>query len=390
MAALDMSESAASAAPDAPAQTYGARDVCNAPQIRAAIGRRSAARGDPTPVAQWMNSHFFRYVVGNFQAGAPALARIDSLAAARQRLGVDLPPWVAARLAAGSTKAGASELWWIDPDSAALCQLEQRLLEFLGSRQGTPLQGKLMRVNAVQALALWEREHQAFEARQQSGWRTHQPDAVAVRWQGQGGAFVELLAVSPHFRAELAYESQGMRHCVGQFGNRRKLTGGYGEHYAAACEAGRMRIFSYRTGQAQPRMTLSAWVKDGGALEIEQIKGRQNRPPVAKYHADLLAFLRFLPTIEATPNDALAIDLVRLPAGWLPVREIAQEEQQLALFARYPDKLALVPAASPLVRWLALARAPEMARPPAGSAARAALALAGIEPGIEPGGSEQA
>jgi len=366
---------AAAAAAAPPAQTYGARDVCNAPQIRAAIDRRSASRADPAEIAQWMHSHFFRYVIGNFQAAAPAVVRIDGMAAARQHLGASVPPWVAARLNAGG-KTGAPGMWWIDPGGAALCELEQRLLEFLGSRAGTPLQGKLMRVNAIQALAWWEREHRQFEARQQSGWRAHQPDAVALRWQGQGGAFVELLPTSPNFRAELAYESQGMRHCVGQFGNRRKLTGGYGEHYASACEAGQLRIFSYRTGQAQPRMTISALVRAGGALEIDQIKGRQNRPPVAKYHAELLAFLQFLPTLEATPPDALAIDLVRLPGGWTRVQDIADEAGQLALFARYPGKLALTAAASPLVCWLALASAPQLARPPAGSAARAALELA--------------
>ena len=39
-------------------------------------------------------------------------------------------------------------------------------------------------------------------------------------------------------------------------------SGGYGEHYAASCEQGKMRLFSYRTGadHAQPRITISAVV----------------------------------------------------------------------------------------------------------------------------------
>ncbi len=378
-------------ASSAAAQTYGARDVCNAPQMRAAIDRRSQARGDEAAIAQWMSSHFFRYVVGNFQADAPALVRIDSMAAARERMGLQMPPWIEPRLGSGAAaqRADAPAIWWIDPDGAELLALEQRLLEFLGSRRGTPLEGKLMRVNAVQALAQWAQEHQAIEARQLSGWRVHQPGAVAERWRGEGdaGVFVELLAHMPGFRAELAYESQGMRHCIGQFGNRRKLSGGYGEHYAEACEAGRMRIFSYRTGQAQPRMTINAWVREGGVLEVEQIKGRQNRPPVEKYHRDVLAFLRSLPTTDTTPTDALQIDLVRLPAGWVRVQDIASEPDQLALFARHPDKLALVRDASPLVRWLALAHAPGQVRAPEGSAQQATLTLAGIAPPDVEGGA---
>jgi hypothetical protein len=60
------------------------------------------------------------------------------------------------------------------------------------------------------------------------------------------------------------------------------------------------------------------------------------------------------------------------------VCDIVDESQQLELFARHPGKLALTPAASPLVRWLALARTPQVARPPTGSAPWAALELAGI------------
>ena len=47
------------------AQTYAARDVANAPELKAAIVRRSAARGDSPEVAQWLVNHFFRFLVGN-------------------------------------------------------------------------------------------------------------------------------------------------------------------------------------------------------------------------------------------------------------------------------------------------------------------------------------
>lgn len=359
--------------------SYGARDVANAPAIKAAIANRSAQRGDAPDMAAWLASHFFRFVVGNLQADAPAMVRLDTLATAHSKLGSHIPVWIDRRLNNGGKDGIPQEpIWWIDADSPAVREVEQRLLEFLATRTGTPLEGKLMRVNAMQALAQWQAEHQAMAARQLLGWRTHQPEAVKRVWHGEGGDFVELLPVA-QLREELAYESQCMRHCVGQFGNRRKLSGGYGEHYASACEQGRMRLFSYRTGQSQPRITISAHVKANGELEIEQIKGKQNQPPVEKYHADLLAFLQSLATNTVTPYDALAIDLVRLPTGWMRVADIASEADQLALFARHPDKLARVAAPTPLVQWLALARTPQQAKVTAGSALAAAQALAGIE-----------
>ena len=364
-------------------QTYAARDVANAPEIKAAIARRSAARGDSAEVTQWLASHFFRYVVGNAQLDAPAMLALDSLATAQAKLGKQVPAWIQTRLN-DSGKGGIPQatIWWMDADSPAVREVEQRLVEFLNTRAGTPLEGKLMRVNAMQALAQWEAEHQAFEAKQLAGWREHQPEAVAVIWRGEGGDFVEMLPKSPKLREELAFESQCMRHCVGQFGNRRKLSGGYGEHYAASCEQGKMRLFSYRTGadHAQPRITISAVVQADGRLDIEQIKGKQNRPPVAKYHTDVLGFLQSLPTGDDTPNDALAIDLVRLPSGWTRVADITTEADQLALFAHHPDKLALVAQPSPLVQWLTLARTPEAVQAAPGSAVAQTLQLAGFAP----------
>ena len=364
-------------------QTYAARDVANAPEIKAAIAQRSAARGDSAEVAQWLASHFFRYVVGNAQLAAPAMQALDSLATAQAKLGNQVPAWIQNRLNDGG-KGGIppATIWWIDADSAAVREVEQRLVEFLNTRAGTALAGKLMRVNAMQALAQWQAEHRAFEAKQLAGWRDHQPQAVSVVWRGEGGDFVELLPSSPKLREELAFESQCMRHCVGQFGNRRKLSGGYGEHYAASCEQGKMRLFSYRVGSdhAQPRITISAVVQPDGRLDIEQIKGKQNRPPVAKYHADVLGFLQSLPTGDDTPHDAQAIDLVRLPSGWTRVADIHGEADQLALFALHPDKLAQVAQPSPLVQWLAMARTPEQVHAPAGTALAATQGLAGMAP----------
>ena len=360
-------------------QSYGARDVANAPAIKTAIASRSAARGDTPDIQAWLVGHFFRFVVGNLQANAPAMVSLDTLAIAQAKLGLNIPVWIGNRLKeSGKHGIPHTPIWWIDPNSHAVHEVEQRLVEFLATRAGTPLEGKLMRVNAMQALAQWDAEHQAMQARQLSGWRTHQPDAVQHVWHGEGGDFVELLPASPLLREELAFESQCMRHCVGQFGNRRKLSGGYGEHYASACEQGRMRLFSYRTGQSQPRITISAHVKANGELEIEQIKGKQNQPPVDKYHADLLAFLHALRTNTVTPDDALAIDLVRLPTGWTRVADIASEADQLALFARHPDKLARISAPTPLVQWLTLACTPQQVNAAAGSALAAAQALAGI------------
>ena len=338
---------------------YLARNVVNAPDLKARIAERSQQRGDSDEIRSWLQNHFYRYLVGNFNAPPPAVQPITTTDELQQRYRSGPPAWamaVVARAAVSTKDGGEPQLWWISPSDEAVLALEARVLEFLQSRAGTSLEGKLARINCPQALERWAQEHHAFETKQLAGWREHDPTATAPLWQGSNGEFVELLPASKALRNEMAYESQMMRHCLGQFANRRFLTGGYGEHYAESCEQGRMRIFSYRTGQQQPRITINAWAQDDGRLRIDQIKGKQNRPPIDRYRADVIGFLNQLPTTDETPDDALGMRLVRVGAGWRAVEELTQEADQLQLWQRQPSLLAHLAQPSPLVQWLAAAR----------------------------------
>ncbi|MFI8619161.1 hypothetical protein ACIGHN_27045 [Acidovorax sp. NPDC077693] len=338
---------------------YAPRDVVNAPALKASIARRSTKRCDSLEVAAWLANHFYRHVVGNLDAPAPQLRALESMEQARAALApTAVPSWVSARL----SKANSATLWWIDPEAPALLEMEGRLVEFLNARQGTSLQGKLMRVTCPQALALWHAEHALFEAQTRSGQRVHLPSAVAERWRDDQGMFVELLGGSSsrnsELRGEMAYESQLMRHCLGQFADRRNLQGGYGEHYASQCEAGKLRIFSYRTGQNHPHITISALVNESGLLAIDQVKGKQNRPPVDRYRDAVLDFLNSLPTAEGACADAAALGLVRVRAGWRKVGDVVDEADQLLVTKNHSYMLPQLPSPSPLVQWLAAAKDP--------------------------------
>jgi hypothetical protein len=340
----------------AQAGAYGARDVVNAPALKSAIARRSARRGDAPEVAAWLANHLFRYAVGNLDAPEPALVRIASSEQARALFApAAVPPWVTARLG----KEQAPSMWWLAPESEALLALEAKLVEFLGARQGSALEGKLQRLNCRQALALWSAEHAAFEAKSAAGWREHQSGAVATRWQGEAGNVLELLPSSPLLREEMAYESQVMRHCLGQFSDRRALRGGYGEHYAAACEGGKMRLFSYRSRNGHAHVTISAHVVEGGRLQFDQIKGKLNRPPVQRFHGELLAFLRSVESDMHTPPDAASMGMVRLPSGWAMVEDARAEADQLFVAQHFPALFGRLRAPSVLAQWIGAARAPE-------------------------------
>jgi len=347
---------------------YQPRDVLNAPQIRKRILERSGARGDSEAIRAWLNNHFYRHIIGNFKADEPHLKPI------REQRDIDAlyppasaPDWlkpVRQRLKSRpSNEQNEPQTWWIAPDSPPLLEIENRLLEFLRSRQGTPLEGKLQRINCPQALARWTLEHLEFEQRKESGLMEHHPEAVIPLLSCSQGLFIEFNPQSDKLRLEMAYESQMMQHCLGQFADKQALSGGYGEHYAQSCEDGEMRLFSYRSGQMQPHITISAHCQANGRLAIGQIKGKQNRPPIERYQADLLRLLNFLETDEQTPPDALAIGLVRLPdylrgsgLAWRLADDLQSEAQQLWLLTQHPTLLKPQKLRSPLAQWLVLAQ----------------------------------
>lgn len=344
---------------------YQARDVVNAPKIKARIQARSLARGDHADVAAWLINHFYRHIVGNLQGQPPAVQPLLCQADLHQRMGEQSPGWALQRLPAVLPQSEApATLWWIDPDARTVLQLESRLVEFLSSRTGTSLEGKLQRINAPQALARWTLEHLAFEQRKATGHYDHQPAAVQGMLPTPHGIFVEFLPTSPQLRTEMAYESQEMGHCVGQFENRKNLHGGYGERYATACQKGQMRLFSFRTGSQQPRITINAFLQPNGLLRIEQIKGKQNRPPIARYQTDVLQLLNHLPLDDNLPEDAIAMGLIRLPehlreldtAPWKSLIDLTQDDEQLWLMQSHPELMPHLPALRPVAQWMALAR----------------------------------
>jgi hypothetical protein len=129
---------------------YLARNVVNAPELKARIIARSRERGDTPEIAAWLQNHFYRYLVGNLQSPPEAVQAIPTTEALQQRYAAGAPAWALALLARkpGPEAAPAdTALWWISPAHQSVLALERQLLEFLQSRQGTSLEGKLARIN---------------------------------------------------------------------------------------------------------------------------------------------------------------------------------------------------------------------------------------------------
>ncbi|WP_417066701.1 PcfJ domain-containing protein [Niveibacterium terrae] len=333
---------------------YAGRNALNAAELRSVIDARSAVRGDPQAIRAWLLNHFWRHWVANFEPAQPIATLEDA-----QRLmpGASLPDWLFKRLEAPQA-CDSAPLVWLDPAEPAALLLEARLVEFLSSRQGTSLDGKLARINCPQALSLWEKEHDQMQARLDRGWRQSDERALRTLLEVPEGRFVEFLADSPLLRAEMAYESYLMRHCVGQFSNRKALTGGYGEQYAQAIEQGKLRIISLRDRNGQPHITISLTMRGNAAPRVDQVKGKQNRPPISRYVDALIRVLNLIGTDMETPNDCLNIGIVRTETGWQRLEEIADPLVQARFVSRYPHTFSMLRSPGALAQWITAARQP--------------------------------
>ena len=221
-----------------------ARDVVNAPSLRQAIIRRSAMRRDPADLRRW-----FEHVV--------AVGSIEAWAVCAGKEPV--PNWFRAKLA-----AGLRDMVYIDPEHRLLREHELKMVEFLQTRRHRLPPERMQRITVEAATRAWETDHARMQRRQRRGWRPSNPLALEDVVATPHGRFVELRGSRAVLRAEMSYESFHMQHCLGQFADRERLEGGYGEHYAKACEEGRLRLFSLRDANNQPHVTVSL-VEDFGA-----------------------------------------------------------------------------------------------------------------------------
>lgn len=325
---------------------YQARDVINAPQIKAAIQIRTHARSDDAEILQWLENHFYRWLIGCFEHATP----IQTLADYQQLTQHPAPAWLSQKLAGADT-----QLFWIEPDHPQLLNYEHQLREFLYARQGTKLAKKLQRINCQQAFDLWAQEHALIAERRRKGWVPSSGEGLIFRHQLIQGAIFEFDHQSPQLREELAYESYHMQHCLGQFHDQHHLTGGYGEYYVSALKSGQLRIFTLRNQQNNPHVTISLNVGEN-TLSIEQIKGKQNRPPIIRYARDVLAFLQALQIPVAPHPDCLAMGITSDPETntWCMLNELADQTLHFNALCANPLLLPLWPEARADLNWAIL------------------------------------
>lgn len=341
---------------------YAPRNVLNANEIKLSIQARSQERQDEQHISAWLLNHFFRYLIGNYKPHMDVVIEITSLDEALQRLNLltgenlntTIPLWLS------NVFDTDSKIYWIVHNHPEILDLEAKFLEFLNSRKGTSLERKLAKINAFQALSLYEYEHKLIEIQKQRGLIPHSPDAVIHMFQTPIGEFVEFNPTNHNFRRELAYESQSMRHCLGQFADKTAFCGSYGEYYAAQCEAKKIRLFSFRTENNQPKITICVSIDSSDTVTIKEVKGKQNQPPVEKYHDILIDFLNTLPCKATYPIDLNKIGIVWSGEKWQRISQVTDSYLKTKIVWQAPELAHAIKDRPRIADWLLAAKAPDI------------------------------
>ncbi|WBM72773.1 PcfJ domain-containing protein [Buttiauxella sp. WJP83] len=334
-------------------KTYQPRNIINSTEVMATITSRSEQRGDSEDIRRWLANHFYRWAIGSFPFVSPIRNALDY--ATWLGAQTDMPEWLPPKLTGGAT------FYYLDPQHPELHATERNLVEFLSRQNDTRLAGKLQRINCFIALEMREAEHKKMQRRRQQGWHPATQEVLKRVLSVTCGTLVEFDATHPALRCEMAYESWHMQHCVGQFQDNNSLAGGYGDYYAKQIEHGAMRLFSLRDENNIPHVTISMRIKPEG-LEIEQIKGKQNRHPVKKYAADVLHLLRHIAAQSVRHADCEGMGIVyeKTPdyEGWKFISDIHDESFLLSVLHNNFHLLRHVTDPPVALQWLLLHSSP--------------------------------
>lgn len=322
-------------------------NIVNPQQLQQAIVARNQQRAPS--VQRWLGNQFRRWAIGHFEQLEPVGCNEDF-----QRLvGGAVPFWFSEKL------AGGESFYYLDPNHPKLRELESKLAEYLNTLVGSNEEHKFPRYTVAQVLEKWQRAHNKQYKKQAKGWCETDGSAVREVFAVGDYRFVEFIGSGRRLRAEMSNESFYMQHCVGRFENLETLSGGYGEQYAQAIEDGRLRVFSLRDALGQPHATLSfelGYDKVTGrdSIRIEQIKGKQNKPPIARYVPVVIELLNYLGINDLGHYDCHMMGVFLDKGKACYVTDIQDPEKLFQAISVHPQLILQLPEVTPALRWAAL------------------------------------
>ncbi|CAA6826266.1 MAG: Unknown protein, partial [uncultured Sulfurovum sp.] len=229
-------------------------------------------------------------------------------------------------------------------------------VEFLGSRDKR-LVHKFPRMTVAQVMQKHQQEHIRMIAKKRKYIETSK-EALEHVFTFENLHVVKFLPHHKELSLEMARESVLMQHCLGEFDNVEKAEGGYGSYYYGLMQRKEITLYSLRDEKNMPHATISVSYKRGEAW-LDQIKGKQNQAPIARYVPASVAFFNHLKLQQNYHQDCLAMGVVFVKGRSEQLSQITDESMQQHLIAYDPSFIYQLPNPSKSSLWLVALRDPK-------------------------------
>ena len=318
------------------------RNVINLEQLKEDITLYTKEKKRSLAVTSWLKKNLFRWVVNHFSY----VQVVQSRERYQVLIGKSVPKWF-------QPEREEIDFIFIDSKHLKFQELLEKCAEYLSSKE-PKMAHKFHKMTVEQVLEKWEEEHQRF-IRKECRYRETSGDGVESVFVFENLHIVKLKHKHKELPLEMAKESALMQHCLGEFDNNETGEGGYGEYYKKRIQKSQLELFSLRDEKNMPHATLAVYRKKG-IYWLDQIKGKQNKPPIARYVSACVAFFNFLDLHYDYNSDTLGMGVVYVDGKSLELKEIKDEKIQQYLVAYRSDFILQLPNPSKATLWLATLR----------------------------------
>ena len=320
------------------------RNVINIAQVEQSIVLYAKEKNLSIEVSSWLEKNFLRWLINHF----PYVQVVQSEERYNSLLRGAIPSWF-------QPKSVDIEFIYIDVKHVKFQELLEKCSEFLSSRSERTVH-KFPRMTVPQVLEKWKEEHERFIRRQKVYKDTSSEGLVSV-CHYEELYFVKFDATHKELSLEMAKESALMQHCLGEFDDDVLGEGGYGEYYLKLIRNEEIELYSLRDEQNMPHVTIALYKKEG-KLRLDQIKGKQNISPVARYIPACVTFLNYLNVEYTYHTDTLGMGVVCIDGVSRRIEEIEDERIEQFLVAYDAELIERLKNPSKATQWLATLRKP--------------------------------
>jgi hypothetical protein len=323
------------------------RNVINRRELKKALIIYGESKKLSEPIQQWLEKNFLKWLINNFSP----VQVVQSAERFRSLVRGAVPSWFV-------PNSKEVEFIYIDPKHTKFQALLEKTSEFLASREKKEAH-KFYKMSVEQVLKKWEEEHQRIANRQEREIETSGEALEEVFTFGEF-SFVKFRHDHKELSLEMARESALMQHCLGEFDTIETGEGGYGEYYIELIREQKIELYSLRNQKNQPHVTVALYPKEN-QLWLDQIKGKQNRYPIARYIPASAAFLNHLNVHYEYHPDCLGMGLIFSGGETKHISQIENEDEQQLLVAYDANLITQITNPSKGTLWLAHQRQPALA-----------------------------